>query len=130
MCIRTILAKVTLLLLLEVLAHLCLVVVVRDVQHLILDLNWELLQEREAKRRKLIRVSGIWGEFEKESSIITLYKSADISNEIQTDRWRATYKTVTCGTALTEMPICYHCICCLMASDGRGLASMERNFEI
>ena len=25
-------------------------------------------------------------EFEKESSIITLYKSADISNEIQTDR--------------------------------------------
>lgn len=43
MSIRTVLTKVTLFLLLEVLAHLCLVVIVRDIQHFILNLNWKLL---------------------------------------------------------------------------------------
>lgn len=38
MCVRTVLAKVALLLLLEVLADLCLIVIVRNVQHLVLDL--------------------------------------------------------------------------------------------
>ena len=63
-------------------------------------------KKREIKGRKSIRVTGFWGElFEKESSIITLLsKSADISNKIQTARWQAAYKTVTCGTALAEMP--------------------------
>ena len=43
MRIRAILAKVALLLLLKVLAHLRLVVVVRYVEHLVLDLDWKLL---------------------------------------------------------------------------------------
>ena len=50
MSVCTVLAEVTLLLLLEVLADLGLVVVVRDVQHLVLHFNWQgLEQERNYK---------------------------------------------------------------------------------
>jgi len=43
--VRAVLAKVTLLFLLEVLANLGLVVVVRDVEHLILNFNGKLLKK-------------------------------------------------------------------------------------
>ena len=43
MRIRAVLAKVTLLVLLEILANLSLVVVVRDVEHFVLHFDWQLL---------------------------------------------------------------------------------------
>ena len=49
MSIRTILSKVTLRLLLKVLAHLGLVVVVGDVKHFILYFDWQLLLTNERK---------------------------------------------------------------------------------
>ena len=54
MGIRAIFTKVTLLFLLEVLAHLCFVVVVRYVQHLILHFNWQLLQKGKIVRQKFL----------------------------------------------------------------------------
>ena len=44
MGIRAVLAKVALLLLLKVLAHLRLVIVVRDIQHLVLNFDGKLLE--------------------------------------------------------------------------------------
>ena len=52
MSVRAVLAEMTLLLLLKILAHLRLIVVVRDIQHFILDFNWELLKEEDRKRSK------------------------------------------------------------------------------
>ena len=49
--IGTILAEVALLFLLKVLADLRLIVVVRDVEHLVLDLNWKLLEEKRYKNQ-------------------------------------------------------------------------------
>ena len=47
MGIGAVFAEVTLLLLLKVLANLCLIVVVRNVKHLVLDFYWELLLNNE-----------------------------------------------------------------------------------
>ena len=59
MSISAVLSEVTLLLLLEVLAHLRLVVVVRDVEHLVLNLNWKLLIHAEKCKHLLIVLSKI-----------------------------------------------------------------------
>ncbi len=51
MRVGAVLAKVALLFLFEVLAHLRLVVVIRDVQHLVLNLDWKLLFNKKTIER-------------------------------------------------------------------------------
>lgn len=85
MCIGTILAKMALLLLLEVLAHLCFVVVVRDVQHLILDFNRKLLQEEGNKRTKVNKSDRHLGR-------IILRKNLQLSHYLRVPTFLIKYK--------------------------------------
>lgn len=75
MGISAVLSEMTLFLLLKVLAHLCLVVVVRDIQHFILDLNWKLLKDQKYHTSNCQKM------------IHRLITGNIIGNELENDLW-------------------------------------------